>query len=228
MISPLLPEAPRAEPPRPKVPHAKALHPGALYAEALDGALVEVESADGTTRPLESWRWLDGAEGDEAMLARCADPTLDVGSGPGRLTVALTRRGVRALGIDVAPRAVRLTRLAGGRALCRDVFGHVPGAGRWGTVLLADGNIGIGGDPDALLRRVRDLLRPGGEVVAELDPPGTATRALRVRLRREGRVTGWFAWARVGVSGIVPLARSAGFRRTEVWTEAGRWFSVLR
>ncbi|WP_208802814.1 hypothetical protein [Microbispora triticiradicis] len=95
------------------------------------------------------------------------------------------------------------------------------------TVLLADGNIGIGGDPDALLRRVRELLRPGGEVVAELDPPGAATRAERVWLRGEGRVTGWFAWARVSVSGIGPLARRSGFRRAEVWTEAGRWFSVL-
>ncbi|MGI5156821.1 methyltransferase domain-containing protein [Microbispora sp. CA-102843] len=200
---------------------------GPLYAESLDGARVKVESADGRTWPLESWRWIDGAEGDEAMLTRCADPTLDVGSGPGRLTVALTRRGVRALGIDVTPRAVRLTRLAGGRALCRDVFGHVPGAGRWGTVLLADGNIGIGGDPDALLRRVRELLRPGGEVVTELDPPGAATRTERVRLRREGRVTGWFAWARVSVSDIGPLAGRTGFRPAEVWTEAGRWFSVL-
>ncbi|MBX6168453.1 MAG: methyltransferase domain-containing protein [Thermobispora bispora] len=201
---------------------------GRLYAESLDGARVEVESADGRTWPLESWRWIEGAEGDEAMLARCADPTLDVGSGPGRLTVALTRRGVRALGIDVTPRAVRLTRLAGGRALCRDVFGRVPGAGRWGTVLLADGNIGIGGDPDALLRRARELLRPGGEVVAELDPPGTVTRTERVRLRREGRTTSWFAWARVSVSDIGPLAARTGFRQTEVWTEAGRWFSVLR
>ncbi|MGW5264098.1 methyltransferase domain-containing protein [Microbispora sp. NPDC004025] len=200
---------------------------GPLYAESLDGARVEVESADGGTWPLEARRWIDGAEGDEAMLARCADPTLDVGSGPGRLTVALTRRGVRALGIDVTPRAVRLTRLAGGRALCRDVFGHVPGAGRWGTVLLADGNIGIGGDPDALLRRVRELLRPGGEVVAELDPPGAATRSERIRLRREGRATAWFAWARVSVSDIGPLAGRTGFRPVEVWSEAGRWFSVL-
>nr|WP_191910179.1 methyltransferase domain-containing protein [Microbispora cellulosiformans] len=200
---------------------------GPLYAESLDGARVDVEAADGRTWPLESWRWLDGAEGDEAMLARCGDPTLDVGSGPGRLTVALTRRGVGALGIDVTPRAVRLTRLAGGRALCRDVFGHVPGGGRWATVLLADGNIGIGGDPEALLRRARELLRPGGEVVAELGPPGTATRSERVRLRRDDTVTGWFAWARVGADGIGPLARRTGFGRAEVWTEAGRWFCAL-
>lgn len=201
---------------------------GHLYAESLAGAAVEVETADGRTWPLESRRWIDGVDGDEAMLARCADPTLDVGSGPGRLTVALTRRGMRALGIDVTPLAVRLTRLAGGRALCRDVFGHVPGGGRWATVLLADGNIGIGGDPDALLRRVRELLRPGGEVVAELDPPGTGTRSERVRLRRGDEVTGWFVWARVCASDIGPLARRNGFRRAEVWTEAGRWFSVLR
>src|SRR5262249_61510991 len=74
-------------------------------------------------------------------------PTLDVGSGPGRLTVALAECGIPALGIDVTPYAVHLARAAGALTLLRDVFGRVPGAGRWMTVLLADGNIGIGGEP---------------------------------------------------------------------------------
>ena len=37
-----------------------------------------------------------------------------------------------------------------------------PGEGRWDTVLFIDGNVGIGGDPIALLRRVRQLLAPAG------------------------------------------------------------------
>ncbi|NUS03834.1 MAG: SAM-dependent methyltransferase, partial [Nonomuraea sp.] len=143
------------------------------------------------------------------------------------LTVALTRRSVHALGIDVTPLAVRMTRQAGGRALCRDVFGRVPRTGRWATGLLADGNIGIGGDPVALLRRMRELVRPGGEVIAEVAPPGSPATVDRVRLR-SGDVTGaWFRWARVPISDMSGLARVCGFTFAGGHEEAGRWFAYL-
>ncbi|MBG0829248.1 methyltransferase domain-containing protein [Planomonospora sp. ID67723] len=201
---------------------------GELYADSLAGAATEIEYVDGTRRALEAARWLEPIEGDESVLARCAGPTLDVGSGPGRLTVALARRGVPALGIDITPHAVHLTRRAGGFALLRDVFGDVPGSGAWATVLLADGNIGIGGDPSALLRRVRELVRPGGEAVVEAEPPGTRSRVDRVRLRRGGTVGGWFGWATVSAADLVRLALDSGFGTADCWWEAGRWFAALR
>ena len=89
---------------------------------------------------------------EHEVLARCVGPTLDVGCGPGRLTAALAERGQVALGIDVVGDAVGQTLQRGGSALRRSVFDPVPGEGRWRTVLLADGNVGIGGDPVALLR----------------------------------------------------------------------------
>jgi len=46
------------------------------------------------------------------------------------------------------------------------------GGGRWAHVLLADGNVGIGGDVVALLRRCAELVRPGGTVVVEVERPG--------------------------------------------------------
>ncbi|MFF4618964.1 methyltransferase domain-containing protein [Nonomuraea jabiensis] len=107
---------------------------GQIYADALAGAPVEIEYVDGTRVELETARWFEPI-GDEAFLSRCAGPTLDIGSGPGRLAVALNRRGVRALGIDITPRAVAHTRRAGGFALLRDVFDEVPGSGRWAVRL---------------------------------------------------------------------------------------------
>ena len=76
-----------------------------------------------------------------------------------------------------------MTRERGVPALRRDVFDRVPGEGRWHTVLLADGNIGIGGDPVRLLQRVRTLLATGGRVVVELGAPGTAVVELLGRAR---------------------------------------------
>lgn len=85
---------------------------------------------------------------------------LDVGCGPGRLVAELAARGRPALGIDVSEAAVAHTARLGGQALRRSVFEPLPGEGRWDTALLLDGNVGIGGDPAALLHRMAQLLTP--------------------------------------------------------------------
>jgi SAM-dependent methyltransferase len=200
---------------------------GEIYADALAGQRTEIEYVDGTRVALETARWFEPIDGDEDLLRRCASPTLDIGSGPGRLTAALTRRGIRALGIDITPRAVALTRRAGGFALLRDVFDDVPWSGHWATALLADGNIGIGGHPEVLLRRVRQLIRPGGTVLAEVAPPGTPSRVDRLRLRRGNRVGEWFGWATVSATDIRRVALAAGFTDVECWTAHDRRFARL-
>ncbi|MGI5201185.1 class I SAM-dependent methyltransferase [Spirillospora sp. CA-108201] len=202
---------------------------GELYEEALRSrAPVEIEHADGRRRPLPLHDWLAVRPGDGGLLGRCEGATLDVGSGPGRLTVALARRSLPVLGIDVAPSAVALTVAAGGPALCRDVFGRVPGAGRWRTVLLADGNIGIGGDPAVLLRRVVALLAPGGQVLAEVGRPGSASRVEPLRLRTNRSVGEWFTWAHVSADAVAALAAACAATVTESWEDADRWFVALR
>ena len=201
---------------------------GELYERALAGLEQPVvEHPDGDAIPLAARRWLHAAPGDDSLLGRCSGPTLDVGAGPGRLTVALAERGVPALAIDVTPYAVSLARSCGALALQRDVFGHLPGTGRWATVLLADGNIGIGGDPALLLRRSRGLLKPGGTIVAEIEPPGAQLRREHVRLRTPDRSGAWFPWAWVGVDQIGALADSSALQVGQVWADAGRWFTEL-
>jgi SAM-dependent methyltransferase len=201
---------------------------GELYEHALAGRVSpEIEHTDGTRTPLPVAEWLQTHPGDASLVARCSGPTLDVGSGPGRLTVALAERGIPALGIDVTPYAVRVARAAGALTLARDVFEHVPGTGRWMTVLLADGNIGIGGDPVILLRRVAELLGPRGRALVEVQPPGTQSRRELVRLRAAGKIGAWFPWAYVGADQIAEVAVSAGLVATESWEAYGRWFAVL-
>jgi SAM-dependent methyltransferase len=202
---------------------------GELYEHALAGqARPEIEHADGSRTPLRVDDWLRVRPGDVSIVERCQCATLDVGSGPGRLTVALAERGIPALGIDVTPYAVHLARTAGALALLRDVFGHVPGAGRWMTVLLADGNIGIGGDPVALLRRVAELLTPLGQALVEVQPPGAALRCEKVRLRHGEQASPWFSWAYVGADQIAELSAEAGLAMAETWAADGRWFGLLR
>ena len=138
---------------------------GELYEHALAGwARPEIEHADGSRKPLPVDGWLHESPGDKSILDRCEGPTLDIGSGPGRLTVALSERGIPALGIDITPYAVDLARSSGALVMLRDVFGRVPGTGRWTTALLADGNIGIGGDPAELVAQHDQRARGAGQV----------------------------------------------------------------
>ena len=174
---------------------------------------------------LERWdRGTDAA--DLAILSRCVGPTLDVGCGPGRLTTALAENGHVVLGIDVLGGAVGQTRDRGGAALRRDVFQAMPGEGRWETALLADGNIGIGGDPAALLRRLREVLDPRGRIVAELAPPGTGVRNGLATLQW-GRHEQVIRWSVVGIDAIGELARASGLAVIERWKSSERWAAVL-
>ncbi len=201
---------------------------GELYETALAGrARPQIEHADGRLAPMPADVWTQPLPGDESILARCAGPTLDIGSGPGRLTLALGERGIPALGIDVTPYAVRIAQATGALALLRDVFADVPGTGRWVNALLADGNIGIGGDPAALLRRVAELLMPGGCALVEVEPPGNPMVTEQVRLCFEGQHSPWFPWASVGADQIAALGAAAGLPLAGRWTVAGRWFVAL-
>lgn len=198
-------------------------------AEAGRPATFSIRNVAGAIHVFDPSAWCcDHLPGDEALLSLCTAATVDVGCGPGRLTGALARAGVPALGIDVSAAAVRLARRRGATALRRDVFGPLPGAGRWRHLLLADGNIGIGGDPGRLLRRCGDLIAPEGRVHVELTPPGTVSWA-GIATVHSATGTGEQAlpWASVAVGDLEPLARCGGMRVLDIRTEAARWFATL-
>jgi SAM-dependent methyltransferase len=199
--------------------------------EALDGAPpppARLRLADGTLEPLPLDRWLGPVDAADAQALELADaPVIDLGCGPGRHAAALRAAGTAALGLDLSPVAISIARSRGAAVMLGDLFTTVPHAGRWRTALLLDGNVGIGGTPEALLRRTRELVMPGGAAVVELDPPGAPTERTRVRLEAPGVVSEWFSWARVGVDGIAELARAAGFMAGGPFGAGGRWFAQL-
>jgi SAM-dependent methyltransferase len=166
-------------------------------------------------------------EGDDALLESCHSSTLDVGCGPGRLVSALALRGIPALGIDISAEAIAQAHERGAAARLCDVFADVPDSGWWGHVLLADGNVGIGGDPVRLLRRCAKLLRPNGTLVIELGAPGTGTWRRQVRLRHNGASSPPFWWAALAISELDPTAARAGLRVIGRWATANRWFARL-
>ncbi len=206
-----------------------AVNPADLYAYALaGGSTLQARESDGSLRELPLDVWLRDARGaDKRLVARAVGPVLDVGCGPGRHVHALALRGVIAVGVDVSPAALHLARARGATVLEASIFDQIPGAGEWRTALLLDGNIGIGGAPAALLRRIASLLSPGGTILVEVDPPGVGMETIRMRLEDERHQSRWFDWARVGAEAIARPAREAGLRVKHSWEDEGRWFAAL-
>jgi SAM-dependent methyltransferase len=203
---------------------------GAL--SAYEGALrragaLSLRTDDGLDLPLAITRYLADADVvDQTVLDACIAPVLDVGCGPGRIVHALSSMGKAALGVDIAGVAVSLAQRRGAPALIRSVFQRVPGEGRWPTVLLLDGNIGIGGDIAELLNRLVAMLAPGGTAIIEASSPDPEIdRVLDVRFANGGSVMGpQFPWAVVGSAALIRHAGRAGLALRDYWSAGGRVF----
>ena len=208
------------------------MQPGALrpYEDALrGGGPLQLQTAGSRAMLLDVQRWLAPADDtDREVVGACTGPVLDVGCGPGRLVRLLHDAGVDVLGIDIADVAVSLAQRTGAPAQRRDVFGPVPDEGTWSTALLLDGNIGIGGDPTRLLRRVHDLLAPGGRMLVETDPDDDIDAHGWVRFARNDVPTGVpFLWARVGLPGLRRRVPDTDLEIEKVHRIAGRTFATL-
>jgi len=201
-----------------------------VYSEALaSGRLLRLRHDDGHLQQYDVSVWTRDADPtDVRLLARCTGATLDLGCGPGRLVAALAERALPALGVDISVRAVEMARRRGASAIVRDLFAPLPGEGRWACAVLADGNIGIGGDPARLLRRVRDLLQPGGAALVEVSVLDV-DRCGRARiLALDGTASRSFAWADVGLPALRRAAGATGWVLEQSWDDHGRRFAALR
>ncbi|MFJ4294961.1 methyltransferase domain-containing protein [Curtobacterium sp. NPDC089689] len=205
---------------------------GEPYARALrsDGRLRLTDpSRPGTVTTMDVGRWSAAADRvDRSLLDDADGPVIDIGCGPGRMLVAARAVGLPSLGVDVSAEAVAIARRSGGRAVQGSVFDPVPDEGHWDTALVIDGNIGIGGDPTALLARCRAIVRVGGRVVVETNPDRDADRAYTARVvDADGHESAAFPWAETGLDALHGHAADAGLLARQSWTADGRTFCEL-
>jgi SAM-dependent methyltransferase len=203
------------------------------YARALrrtaQAPLVLHESRSGqlTSRiTMDVDRWsADADTTDLTLLSGVKGPVLDIGCGPGRMVRGAVALGLEVLGIDVSPAAIEVARAEGLPVLFASVFESVPQEGAWQTVLLVDGNIGIGGDVAAMLARCRDLIAPDGEIVVELNPDDSTYTGTLVD--SDGGSSALFPWAEVGLDRVTALVPTLGLVVRQSWVTDGRSFCRL-
>lgn len=183
-----------------------------------------------TTETIRTARFVQRADAtDLGVLGRARGAVLDVGCGPARMVAAAIGLGLPALGVDTSPVAVRIARDAGLPVLCRSVFDVLPGDHRFATVLLLDGNVGIGGDAAALLERCGHLLAIGGNLLVEVDRDPAMNRSFHGVLTddRGGR-SGAFPWAELGLHAVTASASEADLEPVTTWSDRGRTFVELQ
>jgi glycosyltransferase A (GT-A) superfamily protein (DUF2064 family)/SAM-dependent methyltransferase len=208
----------------------RASRPELIFDHMYAGSPVSCDAFDECVLPLGAMRWWGPAdEVDQLVVSRCHGPVLDLGCGPGRMVQALSQAGVPALGVDLSSAAVQEARSRGALAIRASLAERLPAEGRWGTVLLMDGNIGIDGDVAALLQRCRRLLMPGGSIILEVDsrPSWHQTRRVRLTADRVG-YTAELPWTRIGAAAVRRLAVSLDLLVVEEWAADGRAFLSLQ
>jgi SAM-dependent methyltransferase len=204
---------------------------GSHYELALAGEKCWLRGDDGHRVVLPVRRWLGHHDADrrfdEAVVAMCEGPTIDLGCGPGRLVAQLIAHGLPALGVDQSATAVALANGRGAPALHGNLFDALPGIGAWHTALLIDGNIGLGGDPVRVLTRAAELLSPMGHCIAEFEPALSGVYLRRVRLECDTGPGPWFSWASVGLDSAADLAAQTGLHLVDVRHIADRALARL-
>ncbi|MDJ0355818.1 methionine biosynthesis protein MetW [Paenarthrobacter sp. PH39-S1] len=165
---------------------------------------------------------------ERALLGSLDGPLLDIGCGPGRLLAASQSLGITALGLDTSAPAVQRALNRGTRAVRQSVFAPVPHAGRWRAGLLLDGNIGIGGNVSALLRRCGQILAADGTLLVETDADDSVDAAFHAVMEDDdANFSEPFRWARAGLTSLTAKAESSGWQVTTTHRIQGRVFCRL-
>jgi len=175
---------------------------------------------------------------------------LDIGCGAGRFTLHLQHKGHEVTGIDSSRGAVKVCRLRGvkdARLMSIDsIRSFRPGS--FDTVLMMGNNFGLfGGFNKAkrLLKQLHVITSDGGQIIAEAVDPyqtsealhlayhrsnrarGRMSGQLRIRIRHENIVGGWFDYLLVSRKEMKEILAGTGWELRKVLSVDGPRYTVV-
>jgi SAM-dependent methyltransferase len=175
---------------------------------------------------------------DRRALDRVRGRVLDIGTGAGRIALALQARGVPVTGLDISPGAIEVCRVRGVRDLVHaTVDEHASGGHRYDTFLLLGNNLGLLEGRErapAFLAALTRMAGPGARVIAQgTDPYGTTDPVhvgyhelnrrrgrlggqLRLRLRYRDVATDWFDYLVCSPEELAELVAGSGWRVADI------------
>jgi SAM-dependent methyltransferase len=190
---------------------------------------------------------LDPAEA--TALSRARGRVLDVGCGAGRHALLLQERGLPVVGLDLSPRALKVSRRRGLLHTVLAPAAAAPFAARsFDTILFMGNNLGLGGDAEgtvAMLRDMQRMAREGGLLIAGCRSPATTEDpvhlAYHARNQAQGRPIGqvtmrveygehvgpWFDLLLLTPEQAADLAHRAGWRVDRLLPSERGLFSVV-
>jgi len=220
--------------------HHRTGRPRKVHALRADGVSFTIET--------EEYFTLEGqlAELDAQALDRCRGRVLDVGAGAGRHSLALQARGHEVVAIDVSPINTALCAERGVRdARVFDIMTLQSGAslGRFDSILFGMQTIGVAGGLkplEELLRRLKNCLVPGGELIVDSSElreawegdlaDRSATRGeIVLSMRYRGLRGDPFPWLYLSDEDMATSVRNAGYEMEVLArVEGGEYLAVLR
>ncbi|MDP9798339.1 SAM-dependent methyltransferase [Catenuloplanes nepalensis] len=201
-----------------------------------------IEREDGLINGAPADQYLAGPDEwqphDHRAIALARGRVLDIGTGGGRIALALQESGVDVTGLDVSPGAIAVCRRRGLRdTVLASVDEHARDGRRYDTFLLLGNNLGLleGHHRAAgFLAALAEMAAPGARLIAHgTDPYGTTDPVhvgyhelnrsrgrlggqLRLRLRYRELATDWFDYLVCSVDELRGLVEGTRWRITDV------------
>jgi len=195
------------------------------------------EYKDWTTREKNAVRYVKGR-------------VLDIGSGGGRWSLYLQKKGYDVLGVDNSPLAVKVCKLRGVKnVMIRPISEIDFRLGKFDTILMIGNNFGLFGSfkqARRLLKRFYEMTSPGARIIAEsLDiykPPvdplhrqyhsrnrrlGRMPGQVRMRLRYRTFVTPWFDYLLVSKNQMRKILKGTGWKINRFIDSTGPAYAAI-
>jgi RimJ/RimL family protein N-acetyltransferase len=160
-------------------------------------------------REFDEWDWWER----ELLPVAACGPALDLGAGAGRISLWLQQQGAPVTAVDSSPGAVAVCRTRGVMDARIGDLNSPPTDKRWRFIVLACGNLGLGGSRDGnrrLLTRLAEIAAPDAVLYGDtVDPGAEPDIQLRIRYKRE--TTDWWPQRNIPIDEIADLVDGTGW-----------------